>query len=280
MLEALRFLQTAFFWVSGHPPRPWAGAMPGRPVTLDLTVGDTRWALHFVEGADGEETCEEALWQEGREVFSERLDPKGWTRALSCWSQDPTFLWMQPFIAFLRRLRFSSEADASFDRIAEAVRRWFGPKEDFAWLIQQAERAFPQVPRLGEQMRSRSFYHDAQGTRDALATLISAIQSKGSSVVFDNWGASFHPHAVRALLAALREAAEAGDRVILLTSHSPVVLNGFNQYPDQVFVMDSTRAGQPARLTDLISPDALAQTDLGDLYSQLAFGSPFSGGSA
>jgi predicted ATPase len=77
------------------------------------------------------------------------------------------------------------------------------------------------------------------------------------------------------------QAAERG-LTILLSTHSPVLLNQFREVPEQVFVLGHGRDDKPtpAPLTALFDEDWLAHSDLGVLYEQLAFSSPLPTGGA
>jgi predicted ATPase len=89
-----------------------------------------------------------------------------------------------------------------------------------------------------------------------------------------------HPHAIRSIIAAMRQQAEERDITIVLTTHSPVVLNQFINEPEQVFVLDQNHpdGDVPVRMTDLHSEEWIAQAKLGSLYERLAFSSPDIGG--
>jgi hypothetical protein len=73
---------------------------------------------------------------------------------------------------------------------------------------------------------------------------------------------------------AIRERAEQLDLTVVLTTHSPIVMNEFRDDLDRVYVLDRSATATPARLTDLKSEDALAQARLGSLYDQLEFARP------
>src|SRR6185369_13240532 len=99
---------------------------------------------------------------------------------------------------------------------------------------------------------------------------------RGALVAFDEVENQLHPHAIRSLFAAMRRRAEEQDLTIIITTHSPVVMNEFRDDLEQVFVLDrSTNSNEfPVRVTDLHSEEWLAQAKLGTLYDQLAFGAP------
>lgn len=100
---------------------------------------------------------------------------------------------------------------------------------------------------------------------------------QGGVLAFDEIENQLHPHAIRSLLRSLRERAEEKDLSIIITTHSPVVMNEFREDLDHVFVLAPLCAGAPVptRLTELHHEDWLAQSKLGTLYEDLAFASPF-----
>ncbi len=98
----------------------------------------------------------------------------------------------------------------------------------------------------------------------------------GSLVAIDEMENQLHPHAIRSLLSSMRARAEEDDLTIIVTTHSPVVMNNFREEPEKVFVLDRSepRRPVPIPITELHSEDWLAQAKLGSLYERLAFGSP------
>ena len=98
----------------------------------------------------------------------------------------------------------------------------------------------------------------------------------GGLVAFDELENQLHPHAIRSLMRAIRERADEHDLTVVMTTHSPIVMNEFRDEPDQFFVLDRAEqpAAMPVRLTDLKPEDALVQSRLGDLYDQLDFARP------
>jgi predicted ATPase len=98
----------------------------------------------------------------------------------------------------------------------------------------------------------------------------------GSLVAFDELENQLHPHAIRKLIEAMRERASAHNLTVIVTTHSPVVMNQFRDEIEQVFVLDRSDPARPlpVALTELHTEEWLAQAKLGSLYERLAFGSP------
>jgi predicted ATPase len=96
----------------------------------------------------------------------------------------------------------------------------------------------------------------------------------GGLVTIDEMENHLHPHAIRVILAAMRERAEERDLRIVLTTHSPVLMNEFEGHTGRFFVTEPGRDRTPVRLDELHDPRFLAQFALGDLYERLKFGAP------
>jgi predicted ATPase len=98
----------------------------------------------------------------------------------------------------------------------------------------------------------------------------------GSIVAFDEMENQLHPHAIRSILASMRERADEHDLTILLTTHSPVLMNEFKGHENQFFVLDRDARPSPTPLDELKDPDWLAHFALGDLYERMDFAAPSS----
>jgi predicted ATPase len=96
----------------------------------------------------------------------------------------------------------------------------------------------------------------------------------GGLLALDEMENHLHPHAIRVILGAMRERAEERDLHIVLTTHSPVLMNEFAGATDRFFVTEPGRSETPVRLDELHDPRFLTQFALGDLYERLKFGAP------
>lgn len=163
----------------------------------------------------------------------------------------------------------------------------------FEWVMSAARRAFPDListvefdeggfpvlfpPGASDPERGLPPERGADGLLTGLLHLTAIAGARpGSIIAFDELENHLHPHAIRTVLASMRQRAEEQDLTILLTTHSPVVMNEFREDLDQVFVLDRTDQSRalPVAVTDLHSEEWLAQAKLGTLYERLAFGSP------
>ncbi len=102
-----------------------------------------------------------------------------------------------------------------------------------------------------------------------------ASTEPNGTVALDGFENELHPLAIRQLISAFREWAEPRGIRILLASHSPVVLNQFNDRYEQVFVMDPAEAEiLPAPLDELYKREWLHQFSLGDLLARERIATP------
>lgn len=100
---------------------------------------------------------------------------------------------------------------------------------------------------------------------------------RGALVAIDELEDHLHPHAIRALLAAIRERAESQELTVVVTTHSPVVMNQFLDDPGAVFVLDRGGVADrplPVALTELHDEEWLSLMKLGTLYEHLKFAAP------
>lgn len=162
--------------------------------------------------------------------------------------------------------------------------------QQFDWVIAEARRAFPDIfdriefdqgnpvffrPGSFEPGEGLSVRRIADGLLMALLQLTAVAGAKpGSVVALDEFESHLHPHAIRSLLGAIRSLAAERNLTVVLTTHSPVVLNSFGD-SDKVYVVgEQTGTTTLASLSELHDEDWLAQAKLGTLYERLAFGAP------
>lgn len=96
----------------------------------------------------------------------------------------------------------------------------------------------------------------------------------GALVLLDEMENHLHPHAIRVILAAMREQAEERNLTVVVTTHSPVLMNEFKHDVGRFFVTEPGREHTPVRLDELHDPRYLAQFALGDLFERLKIGAP------
>jgi len=162
----------------------------------------------------------------------------------------------------------------------------------FEWVMTEVSRAFPGListvefeggfpllfpPRAVDPEQALPPERAAEGLLTGLLHLTAVASARpGALIAFDEMENQLHPYAIRVLLSAMRQRAEEEDLTIILTTHSPVVMNEFRDDLEQVFVLErvETSGEFPVRVTDLHSEEWLSQARLGTLYDRLAFGAP------
>jgi predicted ATPase len=164
--------------------------------------------------------------------------------------------------------------------------------DQFAWVLGWARRAFPDLvadlefpPEGGARFyppngptadASLPLNVAADGLITGLMQLTAVAGAKpGSTIGFDEMENQLHPHAIRTILEAMRERAEENGLNIVLTTHSPVVLNAFADAPEQIHVVSPTATGaNPVPLSQLKAPEWLGMFSLGNLYERERFAAP------
>lgn len=141
------------------------------------------------------------------------------------------------------------------------------------------ERGFPMLypPGAPDPERGLPPERAADGLITGLLHLTAlAGAPAGALVAFDELENQLHPHAIRTLIAAMRERASAQQITVIVTTHSPVVMNEFRDELEHVFVLErgDRERPLPIPLTELHTEEWLAQARLGTLYERLAFASP------
>lgn len=162
----------------------------------------------------------------------------------------------------------------------------------YEWVMSAAREAFPGLISTLEFDRGLALIYPpgvvepddglppefmAEGLLTGLLHLTAVAGARQGSILgFDEMENQLHPHAIRSIIHAMRERAEQKNLTIVLTTHSPVVLNAFRDEPEQVYVLDNANPGGsvPVPMSELHSEEWLAQAKLGTLYEHLAFGAP------
>lgn len=169
-------------------------------------------------------------------------------------------------------------------------------EDQFAWVIAAMRRAFPDVvgdlELEGETPHGMIFPPNATSPDDGTPASLEADgvltgllhltavagAPAGSLLAFDEMENQLHPFAIRSLLASMREMAERRSLKILLTTHSPVLMNAFEGQEDQLFVMEPEREVSPAALSSMHDPAWFTSFSLGRRYERGDFGAPGSAG--
>lgn len=176
------------------------------------------------------------------------------------------------------------------------LRRWQAQEQAPAgypmaldWVLAEARKAFPDIfadlefdettgePRFripGED-QGLQVHLAADGLLVGLMHLTAVGGAPpGSILAFDEMENQLHPHAIRSILAAMRARAAELDLTIILTTHSPVLMNEFKGHEHQFHVLEPGRTTLPIPLDEARDPDWLAHFSLGDLYDREDFAAP------
>ena len=167
-------------------------------------------------------------------------------------------------------------------------------RDQFGWVVNALRDAFPDLvvdlefDQVGKTVIGRFYPPNAPTAEDSLPLSVAADgllvgilhltavagAEEGSILAFDEIGNQLHPHAIRSILAAMRAMAEERDLTILLTTHSPSVMNAFKGHEDQFYVLEAGHEVLPIPLDKARDPDWLAHFSLGDLYDRENFAAP------
>jgi energy-coupling factor transporter ATP-binding protein EcfA2 len=161
----------------------------------------------------------------------------------------------------------------SFERVMREARAAFPD------LIQDIDfdrgEAFIFPPHVTDPAAGLPPRRQADGLLTGLLQLTAIVGAKpGSVLAFDEVENQLHPHAIRLILSAMRTIAEERGLTIILTTHSPVVMNEFADQPDQLFVLQPGAESNPTALDQLKDPAWLAMFSLGELYDRMKFAAP------
>lgn len=169
--------------------------------------------------------------------------------------------------------------------------------ERFRWVVEALRRAFPDLVQdlefdiEGQTVGGRFYSPSARSAEDSLPLSVAADgllvgilhltaiagAREGSIVAIDEMENQLHPHAIRSILDSMRSMADARDLTILLTTHSPVVMNTFKGREHQFYVLEAGHEVLPISLDKALDPDWLAHfSSLGDLYDREDFAAPAS----
>lgn len=255
-------------------------------LTSKVRIGDSERDL---EGRSGLST----LWDVGQPaILKPLLDFLGSTRVYrSYWLNQVT-----------DDVASSNDANLYLNptgkNIWNVLRNWraspkrFGGR--FEWVMQNLRAAFPslvsevEIDAFGQTVVPRFFPADAENADDHLPpsraadgmlvgllhlTAIAGAED-GSVVAFDEMENHLHPFAIRSILRAMRERAEEHELTVILTTHSPVLMNEFKGFEEQFYLLEASPAGRPVALSQACDPEWLSHFFLGNLYDRCEIGAP------
>lgn len=234
------------------------------------------------------------------------------------WDHDEP-AWMRPLAEFLQRIRIyetyridlirhaSQEDDrggylhSTGRNLWTVLNTWkSSPRlygDRFAWVVSAMRRAFPDVVGDiefdGMTPHGLIFPPGGDSPDDGLPALLEADgvltgllhltaiagAAPGSLVAFDEMENQLHPFAIHSLLYSMREVADRNGLTVLLTTHSPVLMNAFAEQEDRVYVMQPDQPTLPVALSDLHDTAWFTSFSLGRRYERGDFGAPPRGAS-
>jgi len=306
----LRGLSEAIRFVGGAKGLGSVSSPVDLPILFELEAQGVVWRLEISPEGEGVHLYNgERVTVDGNvllevPLFQAHYELNGVPRSRSPRAELDTLYTIQPtpalkeFCDMVRGMRiFSDEHLREFGpdalsllRMARSSPRGF--EHLFDWVLEGLKEAFPEViedldlaneqapafhPKGAPDPKTTIPLHlAASGLLTGLHQLVAvAGVGKGALVALDEMENQLHPHAIRVILRRIRERAEERQLTVVLTTHSPVVMNEFKGYEDQFYVLGSA-AGMPnpASLLEIHDSDWLAHFSLGDLYEREEFASP------
>lgn len=90
----------------------------------------------------------------------------------------------------------------------------------------------------------------------------------GAILAFDEMENQLHPFAIRSILGSMRRRAEERELTILLTTHSPTLMDAFEGEEHRFYVMEPGRSPLPVAVSELHDPVWLTSFSLGQRYDR------------
>jgi predicted ATPase len=117
----------------------------------------------------------------------------------------------------------------------------------------------------------------ANGFIHAMMSLTAVASTPpGGLVTIDEPETALHPHAIRRMLEAMADWSKGNGIDIILSTHSPVIIDWMHDRPEHVMVFSPADGPGPRPLTALREPAFLARFSAGEEYAQSRLGAPVS----
>ncbi len=169
--------------------------------------------------------------------------------------------------AMLRRWRDRREDRPRYDFVDQGLRASFPGLYDGLDFDAAGQTLTARVYRKGDETPN-PLSDEANGLLAMLVNLADvASADEGGLVAIDEPEGSLHPYAIRRFVEMTRAWAETRGLTVILTTHSPVLLDRFNAEPDRVFVLERGHASLPVSLDAMRDRSWLASYTLGELYT-------------
>ncbi len=183
-------------------------------------------------------------------------------------AEDGSSVW-----SVLRNWRDKRETRAQYDFVVSAMRDAFGATfEDLEFeFTAQLVSGRVIVPARKESVPFHLF-SDGWLTGLLLLCAVASVRP-GELLAIDEPENSLHPHAIRAMLRHMGEWVTARRASLILATHSPVVLNQFDDR-SRVFVIEPDHATVPVPLDQHPNAEWLSHFAVGDAYANEEVGAP------
>lgn len=216
--------------------------------------------------------------------------------------------WMRPFVDLLGRIRVydsywmnqvrgpgvpgdhAAFLNATGRNLWTVLHAWKSSprkfRDQFAWVLSAMREAFPEVvgdlefdgqpphgfviaPGAQADMEGLPGFLQADGVLTGFLHLTAVAGAPPRSILaFDEMENQLHPFAIRSILSSMRARAEQEELTIILTTHSPVLMNAFENEEDQVYVLEQKPEAQPVRLSDMHDAAWFTAFSLGRRYER------------
>lgn len=156
----------------------------------------------------------------------------------------------------------------------------------FEWVMDAMRDAFPDIigdlefdgltphgiifpPNVGDPDAGLPAMLAADGVLTGFLHLTAvAGAARGAILAFDEMENQLHPFAIRSILGSMRGRAEERELTILLTTHSPTLMDAFEGHEHQFYVMEPGRSPLPFAVSELHDPVWLTSFSLGQRYDR------------
>jgi predicted ATPase len=174
-------------------------------------------------------------------------------------------------LAVLRSWRDKKTTKGRFDFVIEGMKAAFPELFDSMDFEVAGQTVSASIYRPGVE-ESTLLIFEANGILSLLITLTEVASAEpGSLVAIDEPEVGLHPYAIRQMMESLHHRAESIGCRIVVTTHSPVLLNTFDATPERILVLDPKEDASPKPLTEIRTPEWLASFALGALYADGEF---------
>jgi predicted ATPase len=174
-------------------------------------------------------------------------------------------------LAVLRSWRDKKTTKGRFDFVMEGMNAAFPELFESMDFEVAGQTVSASIYRRGVEEATPLIF-EANGILSLLITLTEVASAEpGSLFAIDEPEVGLHPYAIRQMMESLHHRAETIGCRIVVTTHSPVLLNTFDATPERILVLAPKEDASPKPLSELRTPEWLASFALGALYADGEF---------